>query len=188
MKKRINSKEPIFPMPVLMIGTYNEDGSVDVMNAAWGMMLDRGYIVLNLTETHKTVKNIKRTKSFTVALADKNHVVEADYLGMVSSNNDDRKFEKSGLHAECSKNVDAPIIEEFPITMECQFIEYQDDEYGCGVVGEIVNVVADEKVLDEDGNVDVSKLDAIAFDPFGHGYYAMGERIGSAFSDGKKLK
>ena len=95
MKKSINCREAIFPMPVLMIGTYNENGSVDVMNAAWGMMLDRGYVILNLTETHKTVQNIKRTGSFTVAIADKEHLTEADYFGMVSANNDERKFEKS---------------------------------------------------------------------------------------------
>lgn len=188
MKKNINSREAIFPMPVLMIGTYNEDGSVDVMNAAWGMMLDRGYVVLNLTETHKTVQNIKRTGAFTVALANKEHLVEADYFGMVSANNDDRKFEKSGLHAECSKVVDAPIIEEFPITMECRFIEYQDDEYGCGVIGKIAGVLADDNILDEKGNVDVSKINALSYDPFNHDYYVVGEKVGKAFSDGSKLK
>jgi len=188
MKKQIKTREAIFPMPVLMIGTFNEDGSVDVMNAAWGMMLDRNYVVLNLTETHKTVQNIKKRGAFTVAIADRKHLAEADYFGMVSANNTDRKFEKSGLHYTASKVVDAPVIDEFPVSMECRFVEYQDDEYGCGVVGEIVNVMANEEVLDENGNVVTGKLEALAFDPFDHGYYVVTEKVGNAFSDGSKLK
>ena len=152
MKKKIKTTEAIFPMPVLMIATYNEDNSIDVMNAAWGMMLERDMVVLNLTETHKTVQNIKQRKSFTVSIADSKHVVEADYFGIVSGNNTPDKFKNSGLTATKSENIDAPIINEFPICIECEFIEYQDNEYGCGVVGKIVNVSADEEVL-VNGNV-----------------------------------
>ena len=187
MRKNIKTTEAIFPMPVLMIATYNEDGSVDVMNAAWGMMLERDYIVLNLTETHKTVKNIKERKAFTVSIADAKHVVEADYFGVVSANNTKDKFENSKLTSTKSENVDAPIVNEFPICMECEFIEYQDDEYGCGVVGKIVNVTADESVMNGD-NVDISLLDAICFDPYTHGYYRVNERVGNAFKDGLQLK
>lgn len=187
MRKNIKTTEAIFPMPVLMIATYNEDGSIDVMNAAWGMMLERDYVVLNLTETHKTVKNIKARKGFTVSIADTNHVVEADYFGVVSANNTPHKFENSGLTAIKSENVDAPIINEFPICMECEFIEYQDDKYGCGVIGKIVNVTADEQVMNGD-NVDITKVSAIAFDPYTHGYYEVTKRVGNAFKDGFKLK
>ncbi len=187
MKKQINTTEAIFPMPVLMIATYNEDSTVDVMNAAWGMMLERDRIVLNLTETHKTVKNIKERKAFTVSLADASHVKEADYFGMVSGNNTKDKFEKSGLTATKSDIVDAPIINEFPICMECEFIEYQDEEYGCGVIGKIIRVTAEESIL-KDGNIDISLLNAIAFDPYTHGYYAIGSRVGEAFKDGLELK
>ena len=187
MKKQINNTEAIFPMPVLMIATYNEDGSVDVMNAAWGMMLDRDKIALNLTETHKTVKNIKERKAFTVSIADAKHVKEADYFGIVSANIDKDKFQKSGLTAVKSKVVDAPIINEFPITMECEYIEYQDDENGCGVVGKIVNVLAEESILKED-KVDISLLNAICFDPYTHGYYKITERVGNAFKDGLQIK
>ena len=187
MRKNIKTTEAIFPMPVLMIATYNEDGSVDVMNAAWGMMLDRDIVVLNLTETHKTVKNIKMRGAFTVSIADAKHVVEADYFGIVSGNNTKNKFENSGLTAVKSEMVDAPIIEEFPICMECEFIEYQDDEYGCGVVGKIVNVSALEEVMNGD-NVDISLVNAIAFDPYTHGYYKVTERVGNAFKDGMQLK
>ena len=187
MRKNIKTTEAIFPMPVLMIATYNEDGSVDVMNAAWGTMLEKNMVILNLTETHKTVKNIKSRKGFTVSIADAKHVVEADYFGVVSGNVDPNKFEKSGLSSIKSENVDAPIIKEFPLCMECEFIEYQDDEYGCGVIGKVVNVTADESVMNGD-KVDIEKVNAIAFDPYTHGYYRVTERVGQAFKDGLKLK
>ncbi len=187
MRKNIKTTEAIFPMPVLMIATYNEDGSIDVMNAAWGTMLNRDQVILNLTETHKTVKNIKERKVFTVSIADSKHVVEADYFGVVSGNNTPNKFENSGLTATKSENVDAPIINEFPICLECEFIEYQDDEYGCGVIRKIVNVTADEKVMNGE-NVDIELVDAIAFDPYTHGYYKVTKRVGNAFKDGLQLK
>lgn len=187
MKKNIKTTEAIFPMPVLMIATYNEDDSIDVMNAAWGTMLDRDYVILNLTESHKTVQNIKKRKAFTVSIADAKHVVEADYFGIVSANNTPNKFKKSGLTSVKSKLVDAPIIQEFPICMECEFIEYQDGKYGCGVIGKIVNVSADERVISND-KVDITKLEAIAFDPYTLGYYKVTERVGNAFKDGSKLK
>lgn len=187
MRRDIKTTEAIFPMPVLMIATYNEDGSIDVMNAAWGTMLERDYIILNLTETHKTVQNIKARKAFTVSIADSKHVVEADYFGVVSGNKVPDKFAKSGLTAKKSERVDAPIINEFPLCMECEFIEYQDDQYGCGVIGKIVNTTADEAVL-TDGKVDIEKVSAIAFDPYTHGYYKVTERVGEAFKDGMKLK
>lgn len=187
MRKNIKTTEAIFPMPVLMIATYNEDGSIDVMNAAWGTMLDRNQVILNLTETHKTVQNMKMRKAFTVSIADVDHVKEADYFGVVSGNNTPDKFEKSGLTYTHSEHVDAPIINEFPICMECEFIEYQDDEYGCGVIGKVVNVAADEHVF-TDEKVDIEKVSAIAFDPYTHGYYKVTERVGEAFKDGLQLK
>ena len=187
MRKSIKTTEAIFPMPVLMIATYNEDGSVNVMNAAWGTMIDRNIVGLNLTESHKTVKNIKERKAFTVSIADSKHVNEADYFGIVSGNNIPNKFENSGLTATKSENVDAPIINEFPICLECEFIEYQSNEYGVGVIGKVINVTADEKVMNGE-NVDINLVEAITFDPFTHGYYKVSERVGEAFKDGLKLK
>lgn len=187
MRKNIKTTEAIFPMPVLLVATYNDDGTIDVMNAAWGTMLSRDIVVLNLTETHKTVKNIRERKAFTVSIADAKHVVEADYFGVVSGNDTKNKFEISGLTAVKSENVDAPIITEFPLCMECEFIEYQSDEYGCGVVAKVVNVTADESVMNGD-KVDISLVNAIAFDPYTHGYYKVNERVGNAFKDGFQLK
>lgn len=187
MRKQLNITEGIFPMPVLMVATYNEDGSVNVMNAAWGTMQQRDTVALNLTETHKTVKNIKARGAFTVSIADAAHVAEADYFGVVSGNNVTNKFERSGLTASKSEVVDAPIINEFPLCLECEFIEYQSNEYGCGVIGKVVKVTADESVMEGD-HLNLSLVNAIAFDPYTHGYYRVTERVGEAFQDGLKLK
>ena len=184
MRKQIKTTEAIFPMPVLMIATYNEDGSVNVMNAAWGTMLERDEVILNLTETHKTVKNIRERKAFTVSLANAKNVVAADYFGVVSGNNTINKFENSGLTVTKSEIVDAPIINEFPICMECTLLDGESD---WGIVGKVVNVTALESVM-KDGNVDISLLEAIAFDPYTHGYYKVTERVGNAFKDGLELK
>lgn len=187
MRKQLNITEGIFPMPVLMVATYNEDGSVNVMNAAWGTMQARDTVALNLTETHKTVKNIKARGAFTISIADAAHVTEADYFGVVSGNNTSNKFENSGLTAKKSEIVDAPVINEFPLCLECRFIEYQPGEYGCGVIGKVVNVTADESVMEND-KLNMSLVNAIAFDPYTHGYYKVAERVGEAFKDGLKLK
>jgi len=187
MRTKLNITEGIFPMPVLMIATYNEDGSVNVMNAAWGTMQARDIVALNLTESHKTVKNIKAKKAFTVSIADAAHLVEADYFGVESGNTVHDKFERSGLTASKAECVDAPVINEFPLCLECEFIEYQHNEYGCGVIGKVVNVTADESIM-VDGKPDMSLVNAIAFDPYTHGYYKVTDRVGEAFKDGLKLK
>ena len=187
MRKNIKTTEAIFPMPVLLVATYNEDGTVNVMNAAWGTMVERNIVALNLTETHKTVKNIKERKAFTVSIADAKHVTQADYFGVASGNKVSDKFAKSKLTATKSENVDAPIVNEFPVCMECEFIEYQDGDYGLGVIGKVVNVTADESIMSGE-NVDIEKVGAIAFDPYTHGYYKVTERVGNAFSDGLKIK
>ncbi len=174
-------------MPVLMIATYNEDGSVNVMNAAWGTMQERNTVALNLTESHKTVKNIKARGAFTVSIADAKHVVEADYFGVESGNKVADKLAVTGLTASKAETVDAPVINEFPLCLECEFVEYQHNEYGVGVIGKVVNVTADESVM-VDGKVDMDKVDAIAFDSYTHGYYSVKGRVGEAFKDGLKLK
>ena len=187
MKKKITNSKSIFPMPVLLVATYNEDNTVNVMNAAWGTMQERGNVALSLTETHKTVQNIKARKAFTVSIADAAHVVEADYFGVVSGNKEPKKFEKSGLTASKAEAVDAPVINEFPLCLECEFIEFQNDTYGIGVIGKVVNITADDSVM-VNGKLDMSLVNAIAFDPYTHGYYRVAERVGDAFKDGLSLK
>ena len=186
MKKELGVKPFLFPMPVLMIATYNEDGSVDVMNMAWGGICDRNKVALNLEESHKTVANIQARKAFTISIADTKHLEAADYLGMASANTTKDKFEKSGLHAVKSAHVDAPVVEEFPVTLECEVEQIQPE--GFRVVGKIVNVLADQSVLAANGTtVDPTKVNAFAFDPFQGGYYKIGEKVGQAWSSGKKL-
>ena len=183
MKKDLKAVSGIFPMPVLMIGTYNEDGSVDVMNAAWGMAQSMTHLKLCLTESHKTVKNMKRTGYCTVALATKDYIAESDYLGLVSANTVSNKFEKTGLHSVKSEKVDAPVIEEYPITMECKVVGFEED----GTLVEVVNVLADEKYINQDGSLKLDEMGIISYDPYGHGYYEITNKVGQAFTDGKKL-
>ena len=187
MKQQIKTTEAIFPMPVLLIATYNEDGSVNVMNAAWGTMQERDMVALNLTETHKTVQNIKARGGFVIHIADAKHVAEADFFGVVSGNSDPEKFAKSGLTAVKSELVDAPIINEFPIAMECSFVEYQCDDTGLGVIGKVLRTSVEEACM-KDGKVDIDSVEAIAFDPYTHGYYKVCGRVGEAFNDGLRLK
>lgn len=187
MKKQIKTTEAIFPMPVLLISTFNEDGTVDVMNAAWGTMQERGTLALNLTETHKTVENIKARKGFVVHLADAKHVVEADWFGVVSGRKNPEKFAKSGLTYVKSDLLDAPIINELPVAIECEFVEFQNDATGIGVIAKVLRTSVEEANL-KDGKVDIDSLEAIAFDPYTHGYYKVGGRVGDAFKDGLKLK
>ncbi len=184
MRKDLKIVPAVFPMPVLMIATYNEDGSVDVMNAAWGMAYDFSQIKLNISEGHKTTQNIRRTGCFTVSLATTETLTESDYFGIASGNNVKDKFERTGMKAIKSEHVNAPIVTDYPVCMECKAVEV-DGEYG--VLGEIVNLSIDEKYLDENGNPDFAKMNTIAYDPFTHGYYEVTKKVGQAFSDGKKL-
>ena len=187
MKKQIKTTEAIFPMPVLLISTFNEDGTVDVMNAAWGTMLESDMVALNLSETHKTVENIKARKGFVIHIADAKHVAQADWFGVVSGRNEKEKFAKSGMSFVKSKFVDAPIINELPIAMECEFVEYQSNTNGIGVIGKVIRTSVEEEHLNGD-KVDIDSVEAIAFDPYTHGYYKLCGRVGEAFKDGLKLK
>ena len=187
MLKDLGVKPYTFPMPVLMIATYGEDGKVDVINMAWGGVCAENMVALNLDEEHKTSENIKKRGAFTLSVADVAHIEEADFFGIATGNKMEDKFERTGMHAVKSARVDAPVIEEFPLTLECKVAELQHTSYGFRVLGEIVNVLADEKVLDEKGKVDPSKLGAFVFDPCRSGYYAVGEKVGQAWHSGAKL-
>lgn len=186
MRKNFGAKPLLYPQPVFIIATYGEDGTPDAMNAAWGGISESNEITMCLSAGHKTVKNILARGAFTVSMATASTVIECDYVGMVSGNNVPDKFEKAGFHAEKSEYVDAPIIKELPMAVECKFISY--DPESCRMVGEIVNVSADEQILGDDGMIDVAKLDPITFDPMHHAYIRLGDKVGNAFSDGAKLK
>lgn len=187
MLKDLGVKPYTFPMPVLMIATYCDDGKVDVMNMAWGGICAENMVALNLDEEHKTSENIKKRGAFTLSIADVSHIAEADFFGCATGNKMADKFERSGMRAVKSTRVDAPVVEEFPLTLECKVVECQHTAYGFRVLGEIVNVLADEKILDEKGKPDPKKLNAFVFDPFQSGYYAIGEKVGQAWNAGVGL-
>jgi len=177
----------LFPMPTYMIGTYNEDNTVDVMMMAWGGICAEDMVALNLEASHKTVANLKARGAFTLAVPGTDTLEASDFLGIASSNKMADKFERSGLHAVKSGRVDAPVIEEYPLTLECTVVRMEDEPYGLRVLGKIVNVMADEKVLDNQGNIDAGKLNAFMFDQMRNGYYAVGEKVGQAWSSGAGL-
>ena len=186
MRQKLDMTEGIFPMPVLMVATYNEDGSVNVMNAAWGTVCDTAQVAIVLSAGHKTVKNLLKTGAFTVSLADSENVVAADYVGVTSANDTPDKLKATGWHIQKSAFVNAPIIEELPFTLECKLVRYDEESETC--VGEVVNVNADERILNANGGVDLTKFHPICYDCFGHGYYELGKKVGQAFSDGLILK
>ena len=187
MKKNLGVVPAVYPMPVLMVAAYDETGKVNVMNAAWGMICAMDKIALFIDEDHRTTQNLLKTKAFTVALADRKHMDVADFFGIASGNKIEDKFERTGYHAVKSEFVNAPVIGEFPVVMECELAEVVQTETMYAIVGRIINVAAEESVLDEKGKVDPVKLDALIFDQFRHGYYVTGEQAGKAWNAGAGL-
>ena len=186
MRRNFGAKPITYPQPVYIIATYGEDGTPDAMNAAWGGISEEREISICVSAGHKTTKNILASGAFTVSMADVEHVVGCDYVGIVSGNDVPDKFAKAGFHATRSAFVNAPLIDELPVAVECRLISY--DKESCRLVGEIVNVCADERVLNAQGNIDPAKLRPITFDPANLAYLVVGEKVGTAFKDGLKLK
>lgn len=184
-RKNFGAKPFTYPQPVFIIATYDENGVADAMNAAWGGISEGNEISMCLSAGHKTVKNLLKTGAFTVSMADAKHVAACDYVGIESANVVNNKLEKAGFTVTKSDNVNAPIINELAVCVECKVKSY--DENTCRLTGEIVNVSVDEEAL-TDGKVDVSKVAPITFDPFNNAYHVIGEKVGNAFSDGNKLK
>lgn len=181
---RVNygAKPLMYPQPVLIIATYDENGVPNAMNAAWGITTDYQEITISLSD-HKTTDNLMLKKAFTVSMATEGQVLASDYVGIESARKVPDKFAKAGFHATKSAFVDAPLIDELPLAMECKVKSFENGI----LIGEIVNVSADESVV-TDGAVDITKVKPISFDPFSNGYFAVGERVGNAFKDGMALK
>ena len=186
MRKNFGAKPFMYPLPVLIVAAYDENGIPNAMNAAWGTIADFHQVAIYLAKEHKTTENILKTKDFTVSMADAKHVKEADYLGIVSGNQVPDKLAKTGLHTVRSEFVNAPVIEELLLTMECKLVSY--DEESELLIGEIVNVSADERILDSDGKIDPKKLNPLVYDSANHAYFTLGEKVGNAFSDGRTLE
>ena len=186
MRKNFGPKTMCYPMPVYIIATYNDDGTPNAMNAAWGGISEEKEISICVDSGHKTAENLAARGAFTVSMATAQYMAACDYVGIVSGNKEPDKFAKAGFHATKSEFVDAPLIDELPMALECKVISY--DPETCRLVGEIVNVCADESILNETGIVDVSKLRPITYDSMSHQYLVLGEPVGRAFHDGKALK
>jgi len=181
---RVNfgAKPLMYPQPVLIIGTYDENGVPNAMNAAWGITTDFGEITISLSD-HKTTDNLKVKGAFTVSMATEDQVVPCDYVGVESGRKVPDKFAKAGFHATKSEFVDAPLIDELPLALECKVKSFENGI----LIGEIINVSADDRVI-TDGAVDITKVKPISFDPFGNAYYGVGAKVGNAFKDGMTLK
>ena len=186
MRKNFGPKTMCYPMPVYIIATYNADGTPNAMNAAWGGISESQEITICVGSGHRTAKNFKARGAFTVSMATAKYMAACDYVGLVSGNREPNKFAKAGFHATKSPFVDAPLIDELPMALECRVISYDDET--CRLVGEIVNVCADESVLDENGKIDLAKLQPITYDPMYRQYLVLGEKVGNAFCDGMALK
>ena len=186
--KSFGQKSWMLPQPVLIIGTYNSDGTPNAMNAAWGGQWDAKEIIISMG-AHATTENLARCNEFTVAFATKDTMVASDFVGIVSAKNDPEKMQKTGWTAIKADNVNAPVFTDFPMTLECRILRKIDEsEEGYYIVAEIVNILVNEEYLAEDGKPDVEKMQLITYDPVHHGYMALGDRVGNAFFDGKKLK
>ena len=187
MKKDFGVHPFLFPMPTYMVVTYNEDESVDAMAMAWGGICAEDMVALNLEEDHKTVANLKARGAFTLSVPGVDTLVASDYMGLVSANKVPDKFARTGLHAEKSSRVDAPVIAEYPLTLECEVVEMQEQPYGLRVLGRIVNVLAEESILDDNGKIDGGKIHAFLFDQGKFDYYTVGEICGKAWHSGAPL-
>ena len=186
MRKNFGPKAMCYPMPVFIIGTYNEDGTPNAMNAAWGGISEETEITICVDDSHKTAENLLARKAFTVSMATAQQMAACDYVGIVSGNKVPEKFARAGFHATRSEFVDAPLIDELPMALECEVISY--DPETCRLVGRIVNVCVEESVLGDNGKVDVQKLQPITYDPVNHQYLVLGESVGRAFQAGMALK
>lgn len=186
MRKNFGAKPWCYPQPVFIVGTYDEQGNPNAMNAAWGGIDEQGQINMCLDAGHKTVKNLLSTRAFTISMATVGQMAACDYVGIVSGNKEPDKFGKAGFHATKSVFVNAPLIDELPMAVECELLSY--DPGTCHLVGRIVNVSADESILDEQGKIDPAKLQPITFDPVHNHYLVIGEKVGDAFKAGLALK
>lgn len=187
MRKDFGNETIVTPLPVLIIATYDENGVPNAMNAAWGGQSDYHEVVLYLG-AHKTTDNLQVKKAFTLSFAGRKNLLAADYFGVESGRNVN-KIEKAGCHAVKSKFVDAPVIEEFPLTLECTVAEIGKTASGeFRVVGEVVNMSADESLLDEHGKIDLGKLEPLSYDSASRSYRVLGGIVGRAFHDGLKIK
>ena len=189
MKKSIGAKTQLFPTPVLMIGTYDQNGKPNLMNAAWGGICcsQPPCVAVSLRKATYSYNCILERKAFTVGIACEGKIAEADYCGIFSGRDSD-KFATTGLTPVRSELVDAPYAAEFPVVLECKLLHTIEIGLHTQFIGEIVDVKADESVFDNDGNLDIMKIQPLVYDTSRKGYHSVGPRVGDAFAIGKELK
>ena len=184
MRKDLGVKGYLYPQLVMIIGTYDKDGKPNAMNAAWGGMTDYDKVMVCMS-SHKTTENIAINNEFTISMGDAFHVAECDYVGIVSQNKEPDKMKKSGFTTTKARFVNAPIINELPLCLECHLLKILEEDL---YLAQIINVNVDSEILDENGKISLEKFVPISYDPSTHGYYKVSGRVGNAFSDGAKLK
>lgn len=187
MKKNFGNKTIVTPLPVLIVATYDAEGKPNAMNAAWGGQCAYHHVALNLAKGHKTTENLRRRNAFTLSIANRANLVLSDYFGLVSGYQED-KIAHSGVHVTKSEFVDAPVIDEYPLTLECQVASIEDTLGEVRIVGEVINMQADETILNALGEVDFDKLQPLSYDSSARTYRVLGETVGTAFKDGKALQ
>jgi flavin reductase (DIM6/NTAB) family NADH-FMN oxidoreductase RutF len=188
MKQSLGAKTLLFPTPVLMVGTYDQSGKPNLMNAAWGGICcsDPPCVTVSLRKARHSYDSILERKAFTVGIANEAKMIEADYVGIVTGRDAD-KFVVAGLTPVRSELVDAPYSEEFPVVLECRLLHTLEIGVHTQFIGEIVDVKADRDILNEDGLPDILKIKPLVYDTAHKGYHAVGPLLGKAFSIGKKL-
>lgn len=184
MRKNLGSKTIFYPLPVLIVGSYDEKGQPDAMNAAWGGIYDDREVMLCLSREHRTSANIRERKAFTIAFANRANVERSDYVGIVSGNQVPDKVARAGLRVERSAFVDAPLFLDYPLSLECSLLS-QDGEI---FVGKIENVSVDERFLDESGRIRVDEMELLSFDPSTLSYRVLGKEVAPAFRIGLSLR
>ena len=175
-----------WPVPVLLVATYNDDGSVNVMNLHEAMRTNAGDLTLCIGPRSKTHENVEKRGAFTVARVNREMMAEIDYLGTVTGKRVPDKFMRTGLKAVRSAHVDAPILSGCPLVVECELKELVRTENFSTVIGTIVDVAADESVLSETGRADAEKLGMVLYDSFSNSYFTLGEKVGKAWSEGRQ--
>lgn len=181
----IGAKPYVMPMPVLMISSYDGNGIPCAMVAVWGGISNERELSVTVAPRRHTLKGILERGAFTVSMAEREQLVACDYLGVTTANKVEDKFERSGLHAVKSEFVDAPLIEELAFAVECRVKSYDPETWR--LVGEIVNVSLDERILGEKNKVSFDKFNPLVYDWMNMIYLTVGEKAGNAYRDGLVL-
>lgn len=188
MHQSIGAIPLLYPLPVLMVGTYDRDGKPNIMNAAWGGICcsKPPCVSISLRRERHTYSAIMERRAFTIGIPSAECMKQADYVGIVSGRDAD-KFAATGLTPLRSQLVDAPYVKEFPVSLECRLMHAIDLGVHTMLVGEIIDVKARRSVIGEDGQLDIAKVNPMLYDTIHKGYHAVGPFLGKAFSVGKEL-